>query len=156
MKKVYVRFYNQKNLGDDLFIEILTTRYLDHFSTGKLFYEKSFSPKNHLNNKIKSIVEVNNHILNYNFAENQKRHINAIHIRSIMGFLMIRASATWNVSVICTVMHTIATTKGVNDIYKNADMKRLKLYHRLVAWGVMSGNVAVVYALVMMRRIIRR
>jgi colanic acid/amylovoran biosynthesis protein len=31
MKKVLVRFYNRNNLGDDLFIKILSERYLDQF-----------------------------------------------------------------------------------------------------------------------------
>jgi len=33
MKKVLVRFYNKNNLGDDLFVHILTSRYLNQFST---------------------------------------------------------------------------------------------------------------------------
>lgn len=42
MKKVYVRFYDQDNLGDDLFLQILTNRYMGSFSIRKTNSAGSF------------------------------------------------------------------------------------------------------------------
>lgn len=45
MKKVYVRYYDQENLGDDLFLHILAERYVDSFIIYKNPKSGSFVPK---------------------------------------------------------------------------------------------------------------
>jgi colanic acid/amylovoran biosynthesis protein len=61
MKKVYVRFYDQENLGDDLFLQILTDRYSDNFVINRSFSAGSFSPTNeisiHRQNKVISYMD---------------------------------------------------------------------------------------------------
>jgi colanic acid/amylovoran biosynthesis protein len=61
MKKAYVRFYDQENLGDDLFLQILTDRYTNDFIINRSFSAGSFTPTNKISifrqNKMMSYLD---------------------------------------------------------------------------------------------------
>lgn len=46
MKRIYVRYYDQNNLGDDLFVRILSDRYTNPLVIRKAFNSGSYAPSN--------------------------------------------------------------------------------------------------------------
>ena len=111
---------------------------------------------NNFDAKINSIVEVNGHVTSQKFDRNQVRYINAVHASNIVNFTVINAMRISRISESKKLLKDICQNKNFLNIYAQADMARVVMYHRLACWAAANNNILILRLIVMLRKAVSR
>lgn len=105
--------------------------------------------------KIGSILRVNQYITNFDFHEDQKCHINAVHISIITSMLMVRADRASS-KEIREMLHIIVDSPKVKALYDDSHIAILTMYQRIASWAMVNNKLSIIICLKLARIIIRR